>query len=37
MLPLLEACALNNLYFIMQKTMSSRKSKEDVMIKFGKS
>ena len=35
--PLLEACARNNLYFIIQKTMPSRKSEEDVMIKFCKS
>ena len=35
--PLLETCALNNLYFIIQKTMSSRKSEEDVMITFSKS
>ena len=34
---MMEACALNNLYFILQKTMSSRKSEEDVMIKSCKS
>ena len=26
----MEACALNNLYVMIQKTMSSRKSEEDV-------
>ena len=34
----MEACALNNLYCaIIQKTMSPRKSEEDVVIKFRKS
>ena len=35
--PLLEACALNNLCFIIQKIMPAQKSEEDVMIKFCKS
>ena len=30
----MEACALNNLDVIIQKTMSPRKSEEDVMIKL---
>ena len=29
----MEACALNNLYVIIQKMVPSRKSEEDVMIK----
>ena len=33
----MEACAVNNLQYIIQKTMSPRKSQEDVMIKFYKS
>ena len=32
-----EACALNSLHVITQRTMSSRKSEEDVMIKLCKS
>ena len=34
---LMEACDLNNLYVVIQKTMSPRKSKEDVMIRLRKS
>ena len=30
----MEACVLNNLYVIIQKTMSSQKLEEDVMISF---
>ena len=33
----METCALNNLCVVIQKTMSSRNSEDDVMIKFCKS